>query len=53
MGIFALTSVNVLQSIPDIFGTESVTDNGSELTIVGSGLENPVMTKITAFVTIG
>ena len=48
-----MTSMNVLQSIPIISRTESVTDNGLELTIVGNRLENPVMTEITAFVTIG
>ena len=48
LGTSALTSVNVLQSNPYIIGTESVTDDGSDLTITVNGLKNRVMTRTTA-----
>ena len=48
-----MTSVNVLRSILDIFGSESVTNNKSKLTVMGNKSETPVMTGIMALAMIG
>ena len=45
-GTFALASVNVSGSVPDISGTKSVTANRSEDTVASNRSENAVMTRL-------
>ena len=45
--------MNVLGSIRDISGTESVIANGSKVTVIGNRLENPVTVGIMTFATTG
>ena len=44
--------MNVSGSVPNISESESVTANGSEVTITGNGLENLVTIEITTFAMI-
>ena len=51
LGTSALTNVNVLQSNLDIFGTESVMVDGSELTVTINKSENRVTTETITLAT--